>query len=147
MLDEYPRYRLLLRPLSAISDEHAITVAMMMRRPYHTSFDVENLRVKWSPTTKPNRFLLVIAFTGKAVNTAGHDDSQDYIIHITSWGSITAYIGDGVQRSEWCPINNGQFITQYLIQQGYAVPLFIAPGHPDNGKTAIELGLAEALEA
>ena len=31
---------------------------------------------------------------------------------------------------------------QYLIQRGYAVPLFIAPGHPDNGKTAIELGLA-----
>jgi hypothetical protein len=31
---------------------------------------------------------------------------------------------------------------QYLIQKGYAVPLFIEPNHPLNGKTAIELGLA-----
>lgn len=31
---------------------------------------------------------------------------------------------------------------QYLIQYSYAVPLFIAPNHRDNGKTAIELGLA-----
>lgn len=34
------------------------------------------------------------------------------------------------------------FIFQHLIQKGYAVPLFIAPNHPDNGKTAIEMGLA-----
>jgi hypothetical protein len=34
------------------------------------------------------------------------------------------------------------FIMQFLIQRGYAVPLFIAPNHPDNGKTAIELGIA-----
>lgn len=34
------------------------------------------------------------------------------------------------------------FIYQYLIQKGYAVPLFMEPRHPDNGKTAIELGLA-----
>lgn len=34
-------------------------------------------------------------------------------------------------------------VFQYLIQQGYAVPLFIALNHPDNGKTAIELGLTK----
>lgn len=34
------------------------------------------------------------------------------------------------------------YVTQYLIQKGYAVPLFIEPNHPLNGKTAIELGLA-----
>lgn len=32
--------------------------------------------------------------------------------------------------------------SQHLVQKGYAVPLFIAPGHPLNGKTAIELGIA-----
>lgn len=31
---------------------------------------------------------------------------------------------------------------QYLIQQGYAVPLFFGVNHPANGKTAIELGIA-----
>lgn len=35
-------------------------------------------------------------------------------------------------------------IYQQLIQWGYAVPLFIESGHPDNGKTAIELGIAIA---
>jgi hypothetical protein len=31
---------------------------------------------------------------------------------------------------------------QYLIQKGYAVPTFIEVGHPLNGKTPIELGIA-----
>lgn len=31
---------------------------------------------------------------------------------------------------------------QYLISKGYAVPLFFAPNHWANGKTAIELGIA-----
>lgn len=39
-------------------------------------------------------------------------------------------------------MNFRPLVFQYLIQRGYAVPLFIVPNHPDNGKTAIELGLA-----
>lgn len=41
--------------------------------------------------------------------------------------------------------DDGRFVGltyPFLIQRGYAVPLFIAPNHPDNGKTAIELGIA-----
>lgn len=34
------------------------------------------------------------------------------------------------------------FLFQYLASKGYAVPLFFAPGHWANGKTAIELGIA-----
>lgn len=34
------------------------------------------------------------------------------------------------------------YVHQYLIQRGYAVPLFIEPNHPANGRTAIELNLA-----
>jgi hypothetical protein len=30
----------------------------------------------------------------------------------------------------------------YLMSKGYAIPLFFEPGHPLNGKTAIESGLA-----
>ena len=37
---------------------------------------------------------------------------------------------------------HANFIFQYLTQKSYAVPLFFEPGHPDNGKDAIELGLA-----
>lgn len=34
------------------------------------------------------------------------------------------------------------FAREYLIQKGYAVPCYIAPSHPLNGKNPIELGLA-----
>ena len=33
-------------------------------------------------------------------------------------------------------------VCKYLTDRGYAVPLFIAPAHEYNGKTAIELGIA-----
>lgn len=33
-------------------------------------------------------------------------------------------------------------VRQYYINEGIAVPLFIEVGHPDNGRTAIELGIA-----
>jgi hypothetical protein len=46
------------------------------------------------------------------------------------------------EAGEENPITALGFIYQYLIQQGYAVPLFYGVGHPMNGKTAIELGLA-----
>jgi len=35
-------------------------------------------------------------------------------------------------------------IYQQLLLWGYAVPIYIEAGHPDNGKTAIELGVAIA---
>lgn len=39
-------------------------------------------------------------------------------------------------------IKNICLVFQQLIEWGYAVPLQIEPGHPDNGKTAIELDIA-----
>lgn len=35
------------------------------------------------------------------------------------------------------------FITQYYIQLGFDMPVFISPGHPLNCKYASELGLAD----
>lgn len=43
-------------------------------------------------------------------------------------------------------LHNSHLLTQFLIQRGYAVPLFIAPNHPANGKDAIELGIATSKE-
>lgn len=40
----------------------------------------------------------------------------------------------------WSFLRYDQYIQ--LAAWGYAVPLFIAPGHPANGKTAIDLGFA-----
>ncbi|WP_423149768.1 hypothetical protein [Rubrolithibacter danxiaensis] len=44
------------------------------------------------------------------------------------------------QTANSLPIQN--FITQYYIQLGFDMPVFIAPGHPANCKYVAELGLA-----
>jgi hypothetical protein len=44
------------------------------------------------------------------------------------------------QTANNLPVQN--FITQYYIQLGFDMPVFIAPGHPANCKYAEELGLA-----
>jgi hypothetical protein len=85
--------KLLLTPLSAISDEDAVEVAKMCQT-YHDLTD-ESVRLK-------------AAAFGRRLTKA----TIEYRTY------------------------------QYLIQKGYAVPLFIEVGHPDNGKSAIELGIA-----
>lgn len=35
------------------------------------------------------------------------------------------------------------FITQYYVQMGYDMPVFISPGHPFNCRYMLELGLAD----
>lgn len=100
--------KLLLIPLSAISDEDAIQVAKLtyaMPYPAHTEFEVyEN-------------------YFGHKVVSWGKGHWQKYAIDLK---------------------NNilNAFQNQFLIQRGYAVPLFIDVDHPDNGKTAIQLGIA-----
>ncbi|WP_423149783.1 hypothetical protein, partial [Rubrolithibacter danxiaensis] len=44
------------------------------------------------------------------------------------------------QTANSLPIQN--FITQYYIQLGFDMPVFIAPNHPANCKYVAELGLA-----
>jgi hypothetical protein len=39
------------------------------------------------------------------------------------------------------------FITQYYVQMGFDMPVFISPGHPLNCKYAAELGLADYRSA
>lgn len=53
-------------------------------------------------------------------------------INVTNW----------VKKQLSVLVKDNYQVREYLMQKGYAVPLFIAPGHPDNSKTAIELGLA-----
>jgi len=44
------------------------------------------------------------------------------------------------QKANSLPIQN--FITQYYVQLGFDMPVFIEPGHPANCKYVEELGLA-----
>lgn len=92
-------YKLILRQLSAITDEDAVQVARIL--------DIE-------PELLGDKDSFVEAF---------FDQSPGFM--------IDAYRGAAYF-----------WVAQYLIQRGYSVPVFIESGHPDNGKTAIELGLA-----
>jgi len=51
-------------------------------------------------------------------------------------------VGSGATYEHWSSAPSAIFLLQFFVQRGYAVPLFIAPGHPCNGMTAIEMGLA-----
>lgn len=91
--------RLILRPLSKVTDEDAIVVAKM-------ALD----KSVWNAETGRSWLSLAVK---------DHISSDGYHYGPLPWD-----------------------VYQYLIQRGYALPLFIAPDHPNNGKTAIELGLA-----
>lgn len=99
--------KLLLTPLSGISDEDAIAIA--------------NVRGKRGGSW--------------ACNMAKDEDERQYNIQRGKkrlqglWEYETSF-------------DASYYIIQYLIQKGYAVPLFIEVGHPDNGKDAIQLGIA-----
>ena len=128
--------KLLLTPLSAISDEDAIEVAKM------SGF-------AWQLVEEERGYSNIV--NEVFVDVEGIDRQKSHIVlpitHICFEGFVTiTFKGEvfitheDLSGQEYAP--STYFIHQYLIQNGYAVPLFIEIGHPDNGKTAIELGLA-----
>jgi acyl-CoA-binding protein len=108
--------KLLLAPLSSITDEDAIEVVRLCGMPKNAEVlkvikTPEHVEVEYRWKNKPAE-----------LNTK---DGYSY-----------SAIASGLRG------DNKWEVREYLIQKGYAVPLFIEPNHPDNGKTAIELGLA-----
>lgn len=102
-LNDLSPYKLLLTPLSRISDEDAIEVVQILK--LETKLD--------------NEYMLS--------QLKGFMHNHD----IFYWFDL--------YRIKHIKIH---FIMQYLISKGYAVPLFFAPNHWANGKTAIEIGIA-----
>lgn len=96
------KYKLLLTPLSAITDEHAIEVGKM---------------------EIPEGGLEYLSHDKKTITFGRYGND--------GWMNEYVFFDD---------INN--FQHQYLIQQGYAVPLWFGVNHWANGKTAIELEIA-----
>jgi len=107
--------RILLKPLSAITDEDAIEVAKI--------------------ATWDKRTMQCSAWIGRAI--AVHNYTT-----ITPWDDSEHDTAD--HRKIVTELNGyvGALVLQFLIQRGYAVPLFYGVGHPFNGKNAIEVGLA-----
>ena len=68
-----------------------------------------------------------------------YDDFELY--HIKLLLKPLSKLSDNIkQQANSLPIQN--FITQYYIQLGFDMPVFIEPGHPANCKYVEELGLA-----
>ncbi len=68
-------------------------------------------------------------------DTTAFNDEKDYIACLLISNLVYG------QMNKRAMIAN-IFAYQYLISKGYAVPLFFAPGHWANGKTAIELSIS-----
>ncbi len=69
-------------------------------------------------------------------------NQHDYLHGAPTGKAIVATIKSGRQTNTFYPMARMYDCFQYLIQQGYAVPLFFGLNHWANGKTAIELGIA-----
>lgn len=111
-------YKLLLTPLSAITDEDAIEVEFCPPSNF-SKYQKEILEIK----RYPDGFNIDWRYVD-TIADLNNDDGWSYIGNKTYFHNLTWQQRD------------------YLISKGYAVPLFIAPNHPNNGKTAIELGIA-----
>lgn len=123
-------YKLELRPLPAISDEDAIEVAKIL-----DSCDGNGIVVNREEDGK--RLRIFDRYNDNALST--YTPTNVLIFYPKSYEIYKRDEGSNLFEYDMTRLT---FVHQYLTQQGYAVPLFIAPGHPDNGKTAIELGLA-----
>ena len=113
-------YKLCLTPLSAISDEHAIEVAKLC-----DDREFNEYSIKRSFFADP-MIRIHLANEHSAFDFEIH---SDYDVRFCRCGTYSNF-----------PMTYEA--VQHLIQQGYAVPLFIEVGHPLNGKTAIQLGIA-----
>lgn len=109
--------KLILRPLSKVTDEDAIEAAKIMGMPANAEIlKIYRDRESW------------IEIEYRWVNEVAELNNEDGYSY-SATGVPIREVGHAVP-------------FQFLIQRGYALPVFIAPGHPNNGKTAIELGLA-----
>lgn len=122
-------WKLLLTPLSSISDEDAIEVAKIFGCNMEDAVKDED----------DYKFITRDAEFWRVNLNFWHKTSYEY----DEWEiyPLTLY-SDGTMSDHYGCCNNAALILQHLIQKGYAVPLFFEPNHPLNGKTAIELNIA-----
>lgn len=119
---------LLLRPLSAITDEDAIEVAKIIL-PNHFLTNAKGWKV--------TRDYAITGFPYVKVHNPKKVSSVQIDCTLCNF-SVYDMEDSATDSTDMRPSE----ITQFLIQRGYAVPLFIAPGQPCNGMTAIEMGIA-----
>lgn len=120
--------KLLLKPLSSITDEYAIEVAELINNEKYK--EGEEFKV-----VKEDAKISI--YSSKIIHTSIPDYGYRYETKIYIEDCFVSPINPYSALVEM-----GYYAYQYLISKGYALPLFFAPTHWANGKTAIELGIA-----
>lgn len=121
--------KLLLTPLSKISDEDAIKVT----RIYPANIDhLDKFDDGTTFIHRDDELKTVVLNFWEEVNSE-EKDIDTFPLTINYNGECFDHRGIS---------NNQNLIFQYLISKSYAVPLFFSPDHWANGKTAIELGIS-----
>ncbi len=118
------KVKLLLAPLSNITDEHAIEVAKICGEPF--------LHIVNAST------VLLHIICASTMNKSRTDRS----IWMQKDGTIELFTNTGDWGGATTKAVNSFAIYQYLISKGYDVPMFFGIDHWANGKTAIDLGIA-----
>lgn len=120
-------YILRLRPLSTITDEDAVEIAKMFYKKYPGPGEYLY--------NKRREQVLSRGYNG--VNVRFDDNYRMTLFLDTGQAILKNEAGSDLDVSHY-----QASIFQFLIQQGYAIPLFYGVGHSLNGKNAIEIGLA-----
>lgn len=137
------RCKLLLKTLQEITDTDAFELAKIILKQFDILGSLMNHELKYKvrrePTEAGNSFVKVELQSEGIKGTFGVIINPDCI-------SLN-FVGEFGKH-----LNNISFPTgaqfeasDFLKSRGYALPLFIEPQHPDNGKTAIRMGIARSI--
>lgn len=125
--------RLMLAPLSEITDADAFELAKIILAERHLQDQLQYTITHRSQVSEKCRVEITITIKGGTYSYLIRID-QDSIFCMEQ--HIRRAFND---KNLHVPF---QFeMTQLLLNRGYALPLFIAPEHTDNGRTALELGI------
>jgi len=110
------KVKLLLTPLSKITDEHGLELMLIEYKGYTDRCEI----------LKINRRHNIVEISFRYIHP-DHNNADGYSYSGYAFSTTTAMMAERFQ---------------YLISKGYAVPLFFGLNHWANGKSPIELGLA-----
>ena len=111
---------LILKPLSAISDEDAVEVAKILCGSQYIDIEMQDFGVH--PTITVGHEILRIRYTAYEVAKFEGDKALSFTVHISSWGTMNTYITKEGRNMELGNCTRSLPVYDYLRSKHYALP-------------------------
>lgn len=128
--------KLILKPIDQLSVEVAKEIGKLFKRHYHKEFSVTEVKITTTETIVKGFFIVYIDVHTDSILLNNSLEKNFYKIAINNWGGVNIY-GSTIKKQELLHENNGYFICQILVANGYDLPNFYL-----SQKTLKEAGLA-----